>query len=840
MDEASRHRRWNPLWASLLLALAVFGLFTWPLLRQPVRVIPVSHTRPAGAPAVRAMVPSDTLQLLYHFWLGADMITGRTPLFYNLYEMNEGDDAARYEPGAYYAPFSWIFGLGAAAGSYALGWNLASFISIWLTAWFTWLLAARHTSRLWGAATAALVAVVFPYRWISLMGGSPTGFAMAWVPLLALGVDEAVRRDRPRGGAWAGLALALAGAGDAHTFFFAALSAPFWMLVAFAAPASAASWDARRLRRAAGAAAFAAAGLLLGYALLRWTARSIGETGVAGGRAWSEVLLFSPAARGFLAREDLGIVSHVALGWFGPIFAAAALAALAWRARRSPRGLWLPALLGLGVLGILVLALGARGPADGLALRWAQRLLPPYRMIRQPAKVFALLPTVAALICAAGWPALFPHHIRRLILVVPLLLLADYAAFMRPALTSLPRTQGAYAAVAAEARAAGRAPRALALPLWPGDSHYASVYQVYAMRHRIRLMNVYRPMVPARYVREVFERFESLNQGVLTTGQADALRARGITHLLFHEDLFPEKVSPFPAGVTLQALHVHPRLAPAGRDGPVWAFRILDEGSEPPPSPVHGAFPAWRWIAARERLEGGAESVDDAGAPIVRFAADGAALRWRRPLRLAAFPDLSLWVRARGAGRLRLLTDPALPPSETAVNGADWTWCALPFAVPGVHAQVQPVLALAQGAVDVDQMMLSAGLPPAIAPGESIVWLAAAFFRVGVTSDDGRSVTLRSAWESAHPVFYGPNLPLPPGTYEVAWSLRAKGPPGGEVARYRIRCGPDETLGWTPLIAGDSGVAVFTHPRNLPLTMELNFLRTTDIQVDSIRVTRLR
>ena len=97
-------------------------LFTWPLAKQFSRAIPWTGDRAGGA-TVQELVPGDHLQLLYHFWLMRDMLAGHTPWFANVYEFNLGDDAARIESGAYYAPFSLVYAALAGWGGDAWGWN---------------------------------------------------------------------------------------------------------------------------------------------------------------------------------------------------------------------------------------------------------------------------------------------------------------------------------------------------------------------------------------------------------------------------------------------------------------------------------------------------------------------------------------------------------------------------------------------------------------------------------------------------------------------------------------------------------------------------------------------
>ena len=89
------------------------------------------------------------------------------------------------------------------------------------------------------------------------------------------------------------------------------------------------------------------------------------------------------------------------------------------------------------------------------------------------------------------------------------------------------------------------------------------------------MVDGYNPFIGKDYFENVFRRFESVNQGVISDEQLAKLNEMGVHWVLFHENLFPEKVSPFPAAATLKNLLTHPRLQLLAQDGPVWAFRIL-------------------------------------------------------------------------------------------------------------------------------------------------------------------------------------------------------------------------------------------------------------------------
>ena len=416
--------RWpKTMLGTFLVTLTVWLLFTWPLPKHVLTGIPAAaHHTPAE---VLPMIPGDHLQFMYYCWLAGDWLAGSTPFFYNLYEFNSGDLRACYHPDTYYIPFSLIFNAGAWLGGRAFGWNLTGFVSLWLTYLLTLLLARRYAGSERLAWTAALLGLLLPYRWVNLLGGSPAGFAMMWPPAVLLGVDLAVRDGRRAGGWLAGLALLGAAWGDQHVFFFSTLAAAGWCVVAFAARAEQPLLSWAFFRRTV--LALLPFVLLLGFALIfprlmKGLTKFV--TGLppadfsVGARHWREVMNYSPEWPGFWGRSLLGISDQIYLGY--TITALLLLGWLAglWQALRDPRPYGrrfaVLTLLGVGTALALALALGYRGPRDARLYKYACRLIHPYALIRQPAKILTLLPTLLAVGAALAFAALDVGQRRRL------------------------------------------------------------------------------------------------------------------------------------------------------------------------------------------------------------------------------------------------------------------------------------------------------------------------------------------------------------------------------------------------------------------------------------------
>jgi hypothetical protein len=839
--------------AAVLLGLLLWTVFSWPTPRVFFSGIP-SSARNAERGHVRTMIAGDHLQLLYHFWIAGDMIAGRTPLFHNLYEFNTGEDADRVEPGSFYVPFSAVYAAAAWVGGQAFGWNFAAVVSVILGFFLTWRLARRYVGHETAAAAGALIGTALPYRWITLLGGSPTGTAIALVPALLLGLDVAIRDERTAGGVLAGLALLLAFGADLHVFFFSVLAAPAWAVVALAAK-DGRTGSAPRLLLAWVRALwpFAAFGLLA-FWLSRIAADQLEAGTMAGGWELREVVRHTPWRRGLFTWRNMGGTNQIFIGVTPWVLIAAGGAALAVRGRPGGpsriRPLILMAVLCAAAVGIVVLALGPNGPFDGVALRACRRVIPPYRMVRQTAKIFCLMPPVLAVALSIGLGGLLAIPRRRLsrtlcLAAIVLLPLVEYRLQLRPAVCRLDRDQAAYAAVAADARAAGAVPRALVLALWPGDSHWSSIYLHYASRYRIRLVNGYRPSVPTSYFHSTFKRFESFNQGRVADEQLDALLERGIGHLLLHEDAFPEKVSPFPVSLTLRRLLRHPRLARLEQDGAVWAFKILARPAARPataeaPLPL---FPARRWEMeqTRHRLGSVLDAQDASGGRVLSMATPGASATVTLRAPIAGAPGLHWLLRARGNGILvskAVIDEMPIEAKIHPVHGTEWRWIRIP--VPGGKPFFLPSLTLDwfDGTIELDACLLAAGpwTPPR--PGESLRLPASSFFHAGYTDLETGRVVLRKERDPAREVFYGPMMPLDPGVYRIRLDFRTDAAPSVELGTLSVHSG-DERLGAAEVSAGGPVALTVSTRANLPLRIGFTFARNADVALGPVDIARL-
>ncbi len=584
---AAEKRRAAFWWVSAVLGgLLLWCVLAWPVPRFFASGIPASPYTPDKR-VDRVLIPGDHVQLLYHFWLARDMISGATPAFANIYEFNtdstdpveEVARVRRVDP--YYAPFSWVYAAVSPVFGDAAGWNTAVLLSILLGAIGLFALARRHTVSDGSAFLAAMVATAFPYRWFTMHSGSPTGFAMGLAPFVPLGLDIAVRDRRIRGGIIAGLALFFAYCSDLHVFYFSAITAPFWCAFSWCCqPRGNPRFDFKRI-----ATALLPAVLMAGCAAMAGTIlnRNFAGTDMAGGRTWKEVQMFSPFVRELF---HAGFHGHVFLTLTIPALFLFCLACCAFYKRdtransRDPQigPFWVFALVAAAMVAVVLLSLGTEGPGYGKPMDIARKLIPKYTMIRQSAKILCLMPSLIAIALALVLPRRRQHAgLHALAVIVSILAVLEARSALRPSISLLPREQKAYSAIADDAASRSMTAHALAIPLWPGDSHWSSTYLYGAMHSRVRLVNGYSPAKRDDYVADIFKFYESMNEGDVSDVQLDRLIASGVRYLVLHEDVFPEKVSPRTAAETLRRFIVNPRLSLLAHEGTTWAFGILDD-----------------------------------------------------------------------------------------------------------------------------------------------------------------------------------------------------------------------------------------------------------------------
>ncbi len=839
----------------MAVTLAIWALFTWPLPRYAWRAIPSSAYN-IERDGMRMMIPGDHFQMLYQLWIAADTFKGNTPWFHDVYEFNTGNDADRYFLSTYYLPFSLFFLVGSWFGGQAGGYNFTAFMTLWLTYLFTWLLIRRFTRDDWLSAVTAVLSIIFPYRWITMLDGSPTGLTLMWTPIIFWALDVMIADKKMWAGALAGVGLFMSEWGDTHVFFFNVLSAPFWCIFSYI-------FHSPRWPSKAEIIALLKAAVLL-IALMGMVAvqglrvrHGLKDAVIAKqGRGIGEVALCSLSLKGVVKFHNPDDNRKIYMGVYLLAVLGAGWAAYLAVRRRGGQSTLCPllplVLVSLGITGIVLLATGTKNPGGPDAWRLLTKVVPPYKMIRQADKIYCLMPFFVALGCGLFWRyilELLPENRRRLgmiALLVPLLF--DYKYRINATICGLDREQGAYRAVVEDATASGNnRPHIVVLPIWPGVSHYNSINEYYVSLYHIRMVNGYGGTVKKKYMEQIFLPLESINVGGIYDVQLNDLLKRGIGYMILHEDVFPEKVSPFPIGYTLQKLLEHPRLECIGKDGTAWAFKIL---KAPVPDKTSKNFMTFTFPSRRRELErtvltNAVVKTDDAsalGKGYVNMTVPGGNVHM--PGTLSPLEASLVWmIRMRGEGSVsvqNILNNETNSPVMLPVKSAEWTWQKVPVPVKNESVPVDALLSLVSGNVDADSAILGAGEWKGIQPGESLSLPAACFFHAGYTERDFSGVILRRACEPDAIVFYGPKLPLDKGEYSAEIIFETSSPAGTVLGQFNPRWRGDEEENWTQVISGSRAVNMFIQKENEPYFLAFRFIREADMKIKNVLISRSR
>ncbi len=390
------------------------------------------------------------------------------------------------------------------------------------------------------------------------------------------------------------------------------------------------------------AVGFGAAVLLL----LQYKASFIDPAGHASGRPLREIRLFAPWPEDFFRRSTTVLTRQLYPGAVVGAFAVLALATSAGRV-----------LVAVG-LAFAALALGPHSPQWLPLYAAAFRVVPFFGIIRQPGKFFAVTAVALALAagCGAGWlkQKLGRGLGRVAIGLAWAALLLDFACVLPLGVSRLPQQNLAYDEIAR--RASGS--NLLELPIWPGDSAYSSIYQYWATRTHVPIVNGYSPTAPRDYVTRVARPLESMNLGELDEAQHRLLDAIGVRLVTLHRDTYPPQVYLYPYRFALAGMRHNPNLYPVAQADGVHIFEIAEGRYRPwiaaTPWPMGAFFEAEGLkVGAGERVAEDSAS----GGTVVRSQPGKDLPVVFGPYRPLPRGRYEVRFRARGRGRVEVTTD---------------------------------------------------------------------------------------------------------------------------------------------------------------------------------------
>ncbi len=626
-----------------------------------------------------------------------------------------------------------------------------------------------------------------------------------------------------------------------------------------------------------------AAGLGLAALRMMQVKASQFNTSIAGGgRKLDEVRLFAPQLGDMFHLSDVTKVERmIHPGWLVLALAGLGLALLAaGRGGRRPAALWaaLAGLSGLLCLGPTMKAL----PLYDLLYR----VVPFFNFPRVPGRMVLVAALFLALL--AGWAAsrgrLWLHaRAERPGWVGPALavVIGGLAAWSlwpgQPVGICLLPPAGQVETTVRAALPCGpnAGQRLLCLPIWPGDSHQSSAYELLISRTRALIANGYSPVVPRAYVEQVFRPLDPLNQGWVTAGALATMDRLRAPLAAFYDDdhIYTYKVSPFPPALTRKRLLASGAFGLAAHAGNVFLLRRLaGAGPDPDPgrvtSPVTSVWQPWQLrrkvgsLVEDRRATGWGELFQEQAEPDAPLGPRKAqpagnvarALAGGRPGFLSygpyrGYPPGSYlarfrlrrgrgqppgWVEVAADGGRRSLARRELDPATLPADGR-WHDVALAFGLKRV-ADLELRTWFNGGAdLELDCVLVGFASGPRL-PG---FFAAADLWRqTGELVEDpavpgGLAVLARAGYHPPLYLMHGPQVTLKPGSYQARFMVAGQGPqkPDGLVAylvvatdRGRITLGSVRLLG-RDLGSGYSQVPVpFVVKRRCEIGLRVRFV----------------
>ena len=834
----------------LALITLVALLLSWPLPPYAAQGIPYGARNPEHPP-IRYNIAGDHLQLIHHFELVYDMLTGKIPWFHNVYEFNVAGDPGTYRPGAYFLPLSGVYAILRLLMDRPLAYNLTWIFSLWLSVLFTWAWLSAFSKDRIAICLGILIALLVPFRWFSLFSGSPAGMAVCWVSLLAWRVDRAIRNPNWLSGAWVGLALLLAFWGDLHIIYFAALALPAiagLTLLSHIEQGHPLPWRQWYKIVPSGSASL---GIVVAYHL--WRRHLLDGSMMGEGRTIAEVAAFSPFRSGLLGLGRT-LDTTIFIGLLVMLTLVLLSIHLIYQSLRSLQEassryrLATLALLWAAILSTIILALGVNNPFQTRFLEIVRTRIPYYAMIRQPFKIYALMPIWLGCLATLGWTAL-PRFAPRLRWILAALLavgmIAEMYSHFGPTVSLLQPEQDTYAHVVQDAQQRGQTtPRAMVIPLWPGESADTSVPILHAHHYGIRLINGYSPVISRKYFENIFRRLESINQGWLRQDQIDFLLEHDVQYILLHENQFPEQVSPHPVALTRDLLLAHPHLTLLHHAGPVWAFRIRHTPTTTSPTLREvPRFPTRLWSFASQGTGTGTypDPATHTGQSL-RLTPDAPTAQspiWRMP----PAPARHWLLRVKGNATIAMnvhWNDASTHTDLLSIDAEQWHWIEHPLPSLPDFGPVQLHLQLVDGTCDLDIGLVAMGPWPGLDP-ETQTWMvpAADFFRAGMSEIAHHSVTFRPLHEMRARIFYGPRLPLSPGDYDITLYTSSPEQPGSLLGEWEIAQRGGTTSARQEVRAGHPARIRWAQDNALLVELGFYYNRQSETTIDKVIFTRI-
>lgn len=599
------------------------------------------------------------------------------------------------------------------------------------------------------------------------------------------------------------------------------------------------------------------------------------------GRSLREVLLFSPHPGDLLNAAN----AHMErLLYFGLVTAGLALLGFILLALARPRGARQGALAALwGFLAVLT-GLLALGPTVDAAPLYALLYdhLPFFNYPRVPGRIIIFAVLMLSLL--GGWALReAARGLRKrkgattaLALILTAALAWDVWPQTPTGICMLPPPGKVDAAIRRNMATGPRAgERLLGLPIWPGDSHQSSIYDLTITRTRALMINGYSPVVHRDYIEQVYAPLYPLDLGATDAAALAALAAQKVKLIAFHDDdkVYSRKVSPFPPALARQRLLASGAFELLTQERNVFLARVRPD-AKPDPDPGRVTSPVtslWEaeWLLRstgrlhddprasgwgqmfiepaepmaplgprRARARGNVVSAragrDKPGflcfGPYKNFPAG----RYRAVFRLRRGPGpVPGWIEVSADRGERSLVRAELSPALLPADGK-WRDAALEFELKKTAELELRVFFAGRSDLDLDVVLVSfAGAqPPGLFYRAQDLWRQTGDLIADPRVPGGLAVLLRAGYHPPLYAMHGPQKTLAPGRYRALFRLALEGsaPTGAAVADLVAAADQGQRpLGYHKLLAGELSrdyrdVAVeFTVKRRCEIGLRVRF-----------------
>ncbi len=529
--------------------------FTFPLVQYLNQGFPYTFS-PTPGNEVIPFQQSDSVQQFYHFWMAWDYVTGGPgPFFADPYEFK----MEPHTPPVFTTRrllISLLYLVLAPLGT-VFAFNALLILTLTASCFFAFLLAKQYTGKYFPSIVAGFIFGLSPFALAQSMGGHTNGYLLFLIPFTFFYLEKGIQTNKIIYYLLTTLALSCFAFIEYHLLYYMAMFLPLFFLwrMAFERPGWKAFFKAVvGMGMAAGVSV--AVMLFVKSFEIDASTRSVG-------RSFAEIFQYTPTVHHFFHRDYAELEKVVYIGVF--TFGSALLSFLICGWKRSLFWVYLGLLLGAALL-----CLGP-GPKSIPLYTWLHAHLPYFGLSRLPARMMVLVMLAAAVLIALGL-----SRFKKGGVVVSLLFLAvvvwDYFPRSVVGITRLPEKSKVYQFIEEQ----GQNKNVLCLPIWPGDSSWASHYLYQITQHKVSLINGYYPVVPQNYVEKAFYPLYSVNVGELSRRQWELLKKFNVRYIVVHQEAFPGKVSHFPSQVTIESLKNNPYVQFVMRDRNQTLFELLD------------------------------------------------------------------------------------------------------------------------------------------------------------------------------------------------------------------------------------------------------------------------